>query len=274
MNTSLPTLLILALIGLISQFVDGSLGMGYGVFSTTLLIAAGLMPAVASASVHTAEVFTTLVSGISHRGFGNVDFKLVLPLSLAGVCGGVIGALFLSNAPSDVIEPFVSGVLVLMGVLVVWRFLALNYVKPADEDPPADVSSPALPQDATAGLSTLKIVLVGLIASAFDAFGGGGWGPITTPTLILTHNVKAHRVVGSVNFSEFFVTLAITITFLFSLGAERFDWVVVACLLVGGVIAAPLAAWLCKKLPTKWLGVLIGVLLIATNLRTIILSLR
>lgn len=272
MNGSLPTLLILTLIGLISQLVDGSLGMGYGVFSTTLLVAAGLMPAVASASVHTAEGVTTLVSGISHHSLGNVDWKLALPLSISGIIGGVFGAVLLSNLPGSQIRPAVSIILILMGILVVWRFAArYRDAARAEADPPAVALANAEP--AGKGLPIWRIGLVGLIAAAFDAFGGGGWGPITTPTLILTHNVRPHRVVGSVNASEFFVTLAITLTFLLSLGAEQFDWVVVACLLVGGVIAAPLAAWLCKRMPQKWLGIFIGGLLIGTNLRTLILSL-
>jgi uncharacterized membrane protein YfcA len=273
MSSSLPTLLVLTLVGFIAQLVDGSLGMGYGVFSTTLLVAAGLMPAIASASVHTAEVVTTLVSGISHHSLGNVDWKLALPLSISGIIGGVAGAVLLSNLPGSQIKPVVSAILILMGILVVWRF-AVKY----REDARAEADPPAVAEVAGAKaekiLPTWKIVLVGLIAAAFDAFGGGGWGPITTPTLILTHNVQPHRVVGSVNASEFFVTLAIFITFLISLGAEQFDWIVVACLLVGGVIAAPLAAWLCKKIPQRWLGILIGLLLIATNLRTLILSLK
>lgn len=271
MNSSLPTLLVLTLIGLISQLVDGSLGMGYGVFSTSLLVAAGLAPAIASASVHTAEMVVTLVSGISHHGLGNVDWKLVLPLSLAGVAGGVGGAVLLSNLPGAQIKPVVSAILLGMGGVIVWRF-AVKYRADAQmaADPPA-MAARALPAK---GLSIRRLVLIGLIAAVFDAFGGGGWGPITTPTLILSHNVEPRRVVGSVNFAEFFVTVAISVTFLFSIGWEQFDWVTVGCLLVGGVIAAPLAAWLCKRIPQKWLGILIGLLLITTNLRTLILALR
>ncbi|MBN1425153.1 sulfite exporter TauE/SafE family protein [Candidatus Fermentibacteria bacterium] len=265
----LSYLLTIGLIGFVAQFVDGTLGMGYGVFSTTLLMAAGLAPAIASASVHTAETVTTLVSGVAHHRLGNVDRKLVTALVIPGVFGGVAGALFLSNVPGKIVKPWVAGILLVMGIIVIWRFVARGEV---DETPSADEKSQIGPNGA--GLSRMRLTVVGFVAAALDAFGGGGWGPVTTPTLLLGHNVKPHRVVGSVNMSEFFVTTAITVTFLFSIGPENFDWTIVACMLVGGVIAAPTAAWLCRKLPHKLLGILIGVLLVLTNLRTIILTLR
>ena len=274
----LAYLLLIGVMGFIAQFVDGTLGMGYGVFSTSLLVAAGMLPAVASASVHTAEVVSTLVSGISHHTLGNVDRRLAAPLAGSGVLGAVIGALFLSNVPGALIKPWVAGALLFMGILVLWRFAVKNGSRQAAAGPQVseegattaelDESPPGK------GLATWKLVCIGFVAAAFDAFGGGGWGPISTPTLILNHNVRPHQVVGSVNLAEFFVTLAASLTFFFALGPEQFEWTVVVCLLAGGVIAAPVAAWVCRKLPHRWLGILIGGLLILTNLRSLLLAIR
>jgi len=271
-------LLLMGIVGFVAQFVDGTLGMGYGLFSTSLLVAAGLLPVVASASVHTAEIVSTLVSGLSHHRLGNVDRRLVVPLASSGVVGAVAGALLLSNVPGQIIKPYVAGILLIMGILVTWRFVVKNNVLKdtrkkekgeKDASLPAESSSAFLPEKE---LSTWKLVIIGFIAASFDAFGGGGWGPITTPTLILNHNTNPHQVVGSVNLAEFFVILAASITFFFAIGPENFDWVIVICLMVGGVIAAPMAAYICRKLPHKWLGILIGGLLILTNLRTLILA--
>ncbi len=261
-------LLVIVAIGFVAQFVDGTLGMGYGVFSATLLVASGLAPVLVSASVHAAEVVTTLVSGISHHSFGNVDRQLVLSLAIPGVAGGVGGALFLANVPGRQVKPWVAAILLVMGLVIVWRFATRK-----DTELLRDGGRDDAEKVGKAGLSRARIGIVGFVAAAFDAFGGGGWGPIATPTLLLGHNVKPHTVVGSVNFCEFFVTLAITITFLFSVGPEHFDWTITLCLLVGGVLAAPVAAWICRTLPHRVLGILIGAPLVVTNLRTIILAL-
>lgn len=260
---ALARIVSVALIGFVAQFVDGTLGMGYGVFSATLLVASGLMPKMVSASVHTAEVFSTLASGLAHHGFGNVDKTLVVALSIPGVLGGVVGALCLANVPGEAVKPWVAGFLLCMGVVVVMRFMR---EKPNCQAPGQN--------DAPKGLSKGRIGLVGFLAAALDAFGGGGWGPIATPTLLLGHNVMPHKVIGSVNLSEFFVTSAIALTFMLSIGPEHFEWTIVACLLVGGVLAAPTAAWVCKKLPHRALGISVGVLLVLTNIRTLWLALH
>ncbi|MCU0612935.1 MAG: sulfite exporter TauE/SafE family protein, partial [Candidatus Eisenbacteria bacterium] len=211
---SLSYLLTITVIGFVAQFVDGTLGMGYGVFSATLLVAAGLAPVLVSASVHAAEVVTTLVSGVAHHSFGNVDRRLVLSLVIPGMIGGVAGALFLANVDGKVVKPWVAGILLVMGIIIIWRFVAKGSV----EESAACCGDGATVEQGSSGLSRTKLAIVGFIAAAFDAFGGGGWGPITTPTLLLGHNVKPHKVVGSVNLCEFFVTVAITVTFIFSVG--------------------------------------------------------
>ncbi|HID62660.1 MAG TPA: sulfite exporter TauE/SafE family protein [Anaerolineae bacterium] len=243
------------LAGFAAQFIDGTLGMGYGVSSTSLLVAIGLAPAIVSASVHTAEIVTTLVSGIAHHQLGNVKRELVISLAFPGIIGGVLGAYFLSSIPGQTIRPWVAGLLLVMGCLIVCRFFTWT-------------------ERGVAGkrLSRPKMSLLGLVAGFLDAVGGGGWGPVATPSLILAENDQPHEVVGSVNLVEFFVTAAETITFALTIGLRAFRWDIVAALLVGGVIAAPAAAWVCKKLPHRVMGILIGVLLILLNTRTLVLT--
>jgi len=243
------------LAGFAAQFIDGTLGMGYGVSSSSLLVAIGLAPAIASASVHTSEIVTTLVSGIAHHQLGNIKRELVIPLAIPGVIGGVLGAYFLSWIPGKTIKPWVAGLLVVMGCLIVYCFFTRR-------------------QWGVTGkrMSRPGMTLLGLVAGFLDAVGGGGWGPVATPSLILTEDGQPHEVVGSVNMVEFFVTIAETITFALTIGLEAFRWDIVVALLVGGVIAAPIAAWVCKKLPHRMMGILIGVLLILLNVRTLVLT--
>jgi uncharacterized membrane protein YfcA len=240
--------------GFAAQLIDGTLGMGYGVASNSLLVAIGLTPAIASASVHTSEVATTLVSGIAHHQLGNVKRALVIPLAIPGVIGGVLGAYFLSSVPGKTIKPWVAGLLVVMGGLIVYRFFTRKEWVGGGKR-----------------LSRPRMVILGLVAGFLDAVGGGGWGPVATPSLILLDDGKPNEVVGSVNLVEFFVTLAETITFALTIGLEAFRWDIVGMLLIGGVIAAPIAAWVCKKLPHRKMGILIGVLLILLNVRTLVL---
>jgi len=247
---------LMGIVGFVAQFVDGALGMGYGVFSNSLLVGVGLLPAVASASVHTAEVFTTLISGVSHWRMGNIKRDLVLPMIIPGIVGGVAGAYLLTAIPGKVIKPYVAGILLVMGSIVVYRFMRKKKIAFNGEKTPV-----------------WKMIVLSLVAAFMDALGGGGWGPIATPSLILSENHEPRKVVGSVNVVEFFVTIAAVITFLVRIGPENFEWEIVAALLVGGAIAAPVAAWVCHKLPSRILGISIGVALVVLNARTLILSL-
>ena len=259
-------LILIAVIGFVAQFIDGSLGMGYGIFSASLLIAGGLYPVIASATVHTAEIVTTLFSGGSHLFFGNVKKEWLLPLVIPGVLGGVAGAYFLTLIPGATMKPFVAGLLLILGIIVLYRFMRRKVPAPVLEaDPPQGRDS--LP---VAG-SRLKLPALGLVAAFVDAVGGGGWGPIAAPGLILSENTEPRKVVGTVNLVEFFVTVAIVVTFIVTIGWESFEWNLVIALLIGGVIAAPIAAYLCKKMPAKLLGILIGLLLIGVNLRTLLI---
>ncbi len=250
-------LLVLASLGLLAQLVDGSLGMAYGATSATLLLTVGLNPAAASASVHLAEVGTTLVSGASHWRFGNVDRRLVLRLGLPGAVGAFAGATVLSSLSTEAAAPVMAGVLLAIGLYLLLRFA----------NRPAPVA-PAEP--APAPLSSRFLSPLGAVAGFVDATGGGGWGPVSTPALLVTDRVEPRRVIGSVDTSEFLVAVSASLGFLFALGRNGVDLAVAGALLIGGLVAAPVAAWLVRHLPPRMLGASVGGLLVLTNLRTLL----
>lgn len=249
-------IIVLAMIGLVAQLIDGSLGMAYGVTSTTLLLMVGLSPAIASASVHLAEVVTSAVSGYSHLRFGNVDIKIVKKLVLPGALGAFFGAAFLSYIPAVFIKPYISIFLLGLGVYVLFRFLFLKIT--ADEQEPETDSKQKLYRPA------------GFIAGFMDASGGGGWGPLTTPLLLTHRHLSPSKAIGTVNFSEFAVSLSASIGFFLFIGWETLYWQIVLAMMLGGIMAAPFAAWLVKRIKPALLGVLAGGLIILTNLRTIV----
>ncbi|NLN75084.1 MAG: sulfite exporter TauE/SafE family protein, partial [Armatimonadetes bacterium] len=215
-------------IGLLAQYVDGSLGMGYGASSASFLLAVGMMPAAMSASIHLAEIFSSLASGISHIKMGNVERRIVIPLSISGVVGGIFGAYCLSSVDGKLFKPYIALILLALGIKIVWTFARR---KPA--------AKPA--RKIRKGL----LVPLGLIGGAVDAIGGGGWGPICTPALAM--NIDEPRMaVGSVDTAEFLTTIAITATFAAKLGLETFVWSITLPLLIGGIIAAPIAAYTCR----------------------------
>jgi uncharacterized membrane protein YfcA len=254
------SLVVFLIIGFFAQFIDGTVGMGYGAFSGSLLIGMGVMPALASASIHTAEIFVSLFSGVSHLRFGNVRKDWLRLLVIPGVVGGAAGAYFLTSIPGATIRPFIASFLLAMGIVVLYRFVHKRASSPSKLS--IVLSNPRF--------SSRKIVGLGLFASFFDAVGGGGWGPIATPGLILTENEEPRKVIGTVNLAEFFITIAIAVTFFIALGTEEYNWKVIGMLLLGGAIAAPVAAYLCKRLPPRILGISVGVALIVYNLRTLL----
>jgi uncharacterized protein len=251
----LQRLIILALIGLAAQLVDGSLGMAYGVTSTSLLLMFGIAPAVASASVHMAEVVTTAASGVSHIRFGNVDKHVVYKLILPGSIGAFIGACLLGSIPGNIVKPFVSLFLLLLGFYVIYRFL----FKFDSSKPPSGKK-----------LGKKQLIPLGFIAGFFDATGGGGWGPIATPVLLTSNQMDPRKVIGSVDTSEFAIALSSTLGFLITLGWTQINIQWVIALMIGGIIAAPIAAWLVKIIPTNLLGTLVGGIIIITNIRTLL----
>ncbi|WP_203362645.1 sulfite exporter TauE/SafE family protein [Bacillus sp. REN10] len=245
--------IILMLIGLAAQLVDGALGMGYGLTSTTLLLSAGIAPAIASASVHMAEVVTTAASGASHIKFGNVDKKMLKRLIIPGSIGAFSGATFLSHLTGEYVRLYVSIFLVCLGLYILGRFLWMKDARKQEH----------------AALSNRFYVPLGFIAGFFDASGGGGWGPIATPALLSQKGMIPRKVIGTVNTSEFVIALSATIGFMISLGPSQINWLWVGAIMAGGVIAAPIAAWIVKSLPTKVLAVIVSGMLIFTNVRAI-----
>ena len=246
-------LIVLAFVGLLAQLIDGSLGMAYGVTSSTLLLAVGVAPAAASAAVHFSEIGTSLVSGFSHHKLGNVDWRTVSILALPGFVGAFAGATFLSSLDGDVAKPWVAGLLLVLGVYVVWRFLVLGGRRPTFKNRP----------------SAKMLAPMGLFGGALDAVGGGGWGPVGTTTLLSSGRLEPRKVVGSIDTSEFVVAVGGSLGFLIALGSQGIDWRYAGALLAGGVVAAPIAAWLVRKLAARVLGVAAGGLIILTNTKTI-----
>jgi uncharacterized membrane protein YfcA len=241
-----PSILIYVLVGFVAQIIDGALGMAYGVSSNTFLLSVGIPPAAASAAVHTAEVFTTGVSGVSHWRLGNLDWNLIKRLLIPGILGGVTGAYLLTSIDGDLLKPWISAYLLIMGLVILYK---------------------AFRNNGEEGREVKQVGLLGLIGGFFDAIGGGGWGPIVTTTLV-ARGKHPRYAIGSVNFSEFFVTLSQSITFILTLGFMQY-WQIILGLLTGGVIAAPLAARLARKLPVRTLMIMVGVLIILLSIRTI-----
>lgn len=255
----LRRLIILAFIGLAAQLVDGSLGMAYGVTSTSLLLMFGIAPAIASASVHMAEVVTTAASGASHIRFGNVDKQVVYKLIIPGSIGAFLGACFLGSIPGDLIKPYVSFFLLMLGVYVLYRFLFK--FNPTE-------------QLTKKKFGKRHFLPLGFIAGFFDATGGGGWGPIATPVLLTSHKMEPRKAIGSVDTSEFAIAVSSTLGFLLTLGWTQINYQWVLALMIGGIIAAPIAAWLVKIIPTNLLGTLVGGIIIITNIRTLLVALE
>lgn len=250
------TLVLLALAGLGAQLVDGSLGMAYGVTSTTLLLAMGTNPAAASATVHLAEIGTTLMSGAAHWRFGNVDWKVVARIGVPGAAGAFLGATVLSQLSTAVAEPVMSLILLGLGLYVMSRFTFRGM-------PKGNLGKP---------LRKRFLSPLGVVAGFLDATGGGGWGPVGTPALLASGRMEPRKVIGSIDTSEFLVAVAASLGFLFSLGSQGLNWGWVAAFLLGGLIAAPIAAWLVRLVPPRVLGSAVGGVIIVTNVRTLLKS--
>jgi uncharacterized membrane protein YfcA len=228
-------------VGFFAQAVDGALGMAYGVTATTFLLGAGASPAAASASVHIAEIFTTGFSGVAHLKYGNVNRQLFLRLLVPGMIGAVLGAIFITQFDGKALKPYVTGYLLLMGLYILTK--AFRELR-ARSDEPAHVG---------------KLAAFG---GFVDAAGGGGWGPVVTSTLVGSGR-DPRTTIGSVNFAEFFITVATAGSF--TLLAGPGTWLLVAGLVVGGLFAAPFAALLCRRLRARTLLILVGTLITALS---------
>ena len=245
-------LLAVALAGFGAQLVDGSLGMGYGLTSSTLLIAIGLAPAVASASVHLAEIGTSAASAYSHARMGNVDKTVLKRIALPGAIGAFAGATVLSNLSTQAARPWASTLLLILGFYVLFRFIRHRTVALKRGRP-----------------GTRFLAPLGLVGGFIDATGGGGWGPVTTPALLAQGRMAPNRVIGTMNAAEFLVAVAASAGFILGIGLSAIDWRVLVPLMVGGIIAAPIAAWIAHRLPMRIMGVTVGGMIIFTNAFTL-----
>jgi uncharacterized protein len=252
----LPTIaqvfLVFWVVGFIAQLVDGALGMAYGVISSSVLIAVGVPPAQASATIHAAECFTTGASGASHIAHKNIDWKLFFRIAPAGIIGGVLGAYVITGFDQTLIKALVIAYLALLGLWMLYRALQ----EPKEEPPNVKHAIP-----------------LGIVGGFLDASGGGGWGPVVTSTLLGRGHAPRY-VIGTVNSSEFFVTLAISVAFIWTILTGRFELegglaaggAALAGLVLGGLVAAPLAGYVTKIVPGRLL--LGGAALVVVGLAT------
>ena len=244
-------LIVLAIVGLVAQLVDGSLGMGYGVTSSSLLVLAGLTPLAASASVHFSELGTNLASGVSHWRVRNVDWPVVARIAGPGAVGAFLGATVLSALSTNWAKPIMAVILALLGIYIIVRFVI------------------GIRPQLTKRLTLKFLAPLVLFAGFVDATGGGGWGPVATPALLSGGRLEPRKVIGSVDTAEFAVSAAASLGFLVGIGAAGIHWGYAIALLVGGLIAAPLAALLVKVAPAHLLGVAVGGLIVLTNARVL-----
>jgi uncharacterized membrane protein YfcA len=228
-------------VGFAAQLIDGALGMAFGVISSTLLLSLGVAPAAASAGVHAVESFTTAASALSHVAHRNVDWRLFARLVIPGIIGGVLGAYVLTNVAAEVARPLVMAYLAIIGLYLLWR--GLKY--PPHERQPGVVEP------------------LGLVGGFLDAAGGGGWGAVVTSNL-LVQGASPRKTIGTVSTAEFFLTVTISATFIAALGVEALT-VATLGLLIGGVAAAPLGAFVAARLPPRPLLIAIGVILTLTS---------
>lgn len=241
-------LVLFIAVGFVAQLIDGAVGMAYGLSATSVLLSLGVSPTMASASIHVAEVFTTGTSGFAHWRMGNVRANLLWRLALPGMVGGAAGAFLLTTLPGDAIRPFINLYLLVMGGVVLWK--ALRSPKPSDEPVPDRVIFP-----------------LGLFGGFIDAIGGGGWGPTVTSTLVGRGSTPRY-VIGSVNLAEFFVTTTISATFFATVGLEL--WPIIVGLILGGILAAPFAAYVISRMPDRPLMIMVGTVIVLLSLRGLI----
>ncbi|HEY9773041.1 MAG TPA: sulfite exporter TauE/SafE family protein [Planktothrix sp.] len=231
------TIFYFIIVGFVAQLINCALGMAFGVLCTSLLLFAGLTPLAASASVHTAELFGTAASGFCHLRLGNVDKKLLRALLLPGIIGGALGACLLIHIPAQIIKPFISVFLLIMGVKIVWNILKTNGESQSTPKPPRTL---------------------GFVAGFLDAVGGGGWGSIATSQLVATGH-SPRLVIGTVNFARFFITIVSSTVFFITL--RTINVPVVLGLAIGAVLAAPVAAPFSKMVKPKALAVAVATLI-------------
>lgn len=245
-----PDFLLFVLGGFIAQMIDGSLGMAYGVSATSFLLSFGVSPAASSASVHTAEIFTSGVSGLTHLRFQNVNKKLFKSLLIPGMLGAIAGAYILSSLDeyNYIIRPLVAVYTLILGLAIIRKALLMQIRKRR---------------------KTKNVPALATFGGFMDSIGGGGWGPIVSTTLIARGRHPRYTI-GSVNLAEFFVSFASSLTFFVTIGLSHIQ--IIVGLILGGIIAAPIAANITRKLPVKRMMILVGVVVILVSIRLLVKS--
>lgn len=254
---------IFALVGFIAQIIDGALGMAYGVIVTGVLVALGIPPATASAAVHTSEIVTTGISGLSHAMFKNIDYALCKRLALPGILGSILGAYLLTKASEKLTKPFIAIYLITMGTVILYRALQDGKIIQLIKNFTVKrLKRRSLPSNHARGLIPL-----GFFGGFFDAAGGGGWGSIVNSTL-LVQGTTPYYTIGSVNLTEFLITISVSTTFFFTIGITH--WLVILGLIVGGTIASPFAAFLVRYIQPRIIMLLAGTAVILLGTHSIV----
>jgi uncharacterized membrane protein YfcA len=244
--------LLVSIAGFVAQLIDGSMGMAFGIVSTTVLILLAYNPAVASAIVHLSEIVTSLISGVSHIKAGNVDWHALLKVAIPGAIGSFVGAILLSSLDFSAARPWTAAILSFLGCLILFRFTRVSIF----------------------GKKRVArarwLAPLGLVGGFVDSTGGGGWGPVVTTTLTASNALVPRKAIGTTNTAEFIISISASIGFIFGLGPTNIPWDAVLALMIGGAMAAPIAAWLVSKAPQRILGVLVGNLVLGLNLRQLV----
>ncbi len=240
--------LLFIAVGFAAQIVDGAIGMAYGITASSVMISFGVPPVTASAAVHAAEVVTTAASGAAHWRAGNVQRQLMLRLAIPGACGGIAGATLLTSVSGAYLRPLVAIYLLVMGCVILRRALFKRKSSTHCGGEPA---------------------VLGLVGGCLDAIGGGGWGAMVTTTLI-GRGLAPRYAIGTANAAEFFVTSAVTATFVLSIGLTL--WPMILGLVIGGVLAAPMAAYLARTVAEQTLMIIVGVIVVVLSVRTLVLA--
>lgn len=246
-------LLLVSFVGFLAQVIDGSMGMAFGISSTTLLLLLGYSPAIASATVHLAEIGTSFASGLAHIRYKNVDWHALVKVGVPGAAGALFGAIVLSSVDLNKAKPWTASILLVLGCVLVYRFTR-----------PVILGTKRRARARWLGP-------LGLVGGLVDSTGGGGWGPIVTTSLTASNALEPRKAIGTTNTAEFLVSIFASIGFLIGLGYSNIPWQEVLALLLGGLLAAPLAAWLVSKAPRRIMGVFVGAVVISLNLFSLLL---
>lgn len=243
----MPTLVLVAIVGFVAQLIDGAIGMAFGITSMTVLLAVGYGPASASAVVHLVKIATGVASGSFHWYYGNVDRRALLKVALPGGIGAFAGAVLLSSIDFSAASPWTASLLLGLGVVILLRFSRVAIL------------------GVTRRARARWLMPLGILGGFVDATGGGGWGPIVTTTLTASNALTPRKAIGTTNTAEIIVAIAASVGFVVGLGAREIAWDAVLALLVGGLIAAPIAAKLVSIAPQRILGLLTGTIVVVLN---------